>query len=158
MWFVEKPFRINLNWVYYTSMTTWKEIKEKFELHKNKVVLVVCFILVFIVGFGSGRFAGKGESVTTSVPSNYTTTANKAKASPPAPKEKGTDPEVLGQATSGPPVGAMTAECPIKGNISSTGRNLYHVKGGAFYERVKAERCFNTKAEAEADGFVASSR
>lgn len=136
-------------------MWTWKEIKTKFELHKNKFVLGVCFVLVFIVGFGSGRFAGKNNMPEPFVPSNYTTTANKAKA---VNKEADPAPEVKGQATTAPVVGVITAECPIKGNISSTGRNLYHVKGGAFYERVKAERCFNTKAEAEQAGFVASSR
>lgn len=139
-------------------MLTWKEIKTKFELHKDKFVLAVCFILVFIVGFGSGRFAGKAGTPQPSVPSNYTTTTNKAKAAPAVSKEADPVPQVEGVATTAPAVGEITAECPIKGNISSSGRNLYHVKGGAFYERVKAERCFNTKAEAEAEGFVASSR
>ncbi len=121
--------------------------------------MAVAFVLVFVIGFGSGRFAGKGDNVKYPVPSNYTTSANKTKVESPIPANIETieEKEVLGQSTT-TPIPAVTADCPVKGNISSSGRNLYHVKGGAFYERVKAERCFNTKSEAEAAGFVASSR
>ena len=40
--------------------------------------------------------------------------------------------------------------CPIKGNISATSK-IYHVPGGAFYDKVTPEQCFKTEAEAKAD-------
>ena len=40
----------------------------------------------------------------------------------------------------------------IKGNISSSGK-IYHLPGGAFYNRTVPEACFSTEAEAQAAGF-----
>jgi hypothetical protein len=48
-------------------------------------------------------------------------------------------------------------ECAVKGNISSKSK-IYHVKGGSFYDRTDAEMCFKTEKEAEAAGFIKSSR
>jgi micrococcal nuclease len=48
--------------------------------------------------------------------------------------------------------------CVIKGNISSGGKKIYHVPGGASYKVVKPEQCFNTEAEAAAAGYVKASR
>lgn len=48
--------------------------------------------------------------------------------------------------------------CIIKGNISGTGSKIYHIKGGAFYERTNPEQCFNTEEEAKVGGFRKSSR
>lgn len=53
--------------------------------------------------------------------------------------------------------------CAIKGNINSKKEKLYHVPGGAFYDRTiieldQGERYFCTTAEAEAAGWRASSR
>lgn len=47
--------------------------------------------------------------------------------------------------------------CPIKGNISGKNK-IYHVTGGAFFERTQAEMCFTSEAEAQAAGFIKSSR
>lgn len=138
-------------------MIHWDEIKEKWELHRNTVVLGVCFVLVFIVGFGSGRFAGKKQETKSSDMTNYTTNTNKTKVDETDTKEAGVAAAVLGEATT-TPAPSVNTNCVIKGNISSTGRKLYHVKGGAFYERVKPEQCFNTKTEAQAAGFTASAR
>jgi len=49
-------------------------------------------------------------------------------------------------------------QCLIKGNISSSGEHIYHVPGGAYYDRTKidpskGERWFCTEAEAEAAGW-----
>lgn len=49
-------------------------------------------------------------------------------------------------------------DAPVKGNISSTGERIYHVPGGAYYTRTKAERCFGSAAEAAADGFRPAQR
>lgn len=46
----------------------------------------------------------------------------------------------------------------IKGNINSKGEKIYHVPGGAYYERTKPEQTFSTVEEAEAAGFRPSSR
>lgn len=46
----------------------------------------------------------------------------------------------------------------IKGNINSKGEKIYHVPGGAYYDRTDAEEWFNTEAEAQAAGYRKSSR
>ena len=49
---------------------------------------------------------------------------------------------------------------PNEGNFTtySGGRCVYHVSGGGFYDRSKAERCYATEAEARADGCRRSKR
>lgn len=46
----------------------------------------------------------------------------------------------------------------IKGNINSKGEKIYHVPGGAYYDRTNAEEYFDTVEEAEAAGYRASKR
>ena len=46
----------------------------------------------------------------------------------------------------------------IKGNINSKGEKIYHVPGGAFYNRTNPEAWFNTEAEAQAAGYRRSKR
>ncbi|MBC2581920.1 thermonuclease family protein [Clostridium sp. DJ247] len=46
----------------------------------------------------------------------------------------------------------------IKGNINSKGEKIYHVPGGAYYDRTNAEEWFNTEAEAQAAGYRRSKR
>jgi endonuclease YncB( thermonuclease family) len=53
--------------------------------------------------------------------------------------------------------------CLIKGNISRSGKRIYHVPGGAFHERTrittsKGERWFCSEAEARAAGWRRSKR
>lgn len=129
----------------YEQLQTWLKEKE----NKQKIVLGVCFILVFLVGYGSGSYVKQTAKATYKPQANYTTqTANK--------------PEVLGANITPTPAGqgtaSSTATCIIKGNISSTGKKIYHVQGGEYYARVKPEQCFDTEAEAQAAGFVKSSR
>jgi hypothetical protein len=55
----------------------------------------------------------------------------------------------------------QSASCVIKGNISSRGERVYHVPGGAFYDRTridfsKGERMFCTEEEAQAAGWQRS--
>lgn len=52
---------------------------------------------------------------------------------------------------------------PIKGNISSKKEKIYHVPGGALYDKVKidledGERYFCSEQEAQAAGWRASAR
>jgi micrococcal nuclease len=46
----------------------------------------------------------------------------------------------------------------IKGNVNSKGEKIYHVPGGAFYDKTNAEEYFNTEAEAQAAGYRRSKR
>ncbi|MED0673795.1 sunset domain-containing protein [Aneurinibacillus aneurinilyticus] len=46
----------------------------------------------------------------------------------------------------------------VKGNINNKGEKIYHVPGGQFYNKTKAEYCFKTTAEAKKAGFRASKR
>lgn len=142
-----------LKMITYENLKTWLGEKE----NKQKVLIWVCFVVVFFVGFGAGSFKRLSMRDTSKTYSNYTTQAAKK----PLTAEAGTQvdaqaaqPIVAGVATSTAPSGA----CIVKGNISSTDSKIYHIKGGAFYDRVKAEQCFNTEAEAQAAGFRKSSR
>lgn len=51
--------------------------------------------------------------------------------------------------------GACPASHPIKANAQS---KIFHVPGGASYERTVAERCYLSAKGAEADGFRAAKR
>ena len=133
----------------------YQDFKKKVEDNRDKIVIGFCFILVFLVGFGSGRFTRSLKPNQQSY-ANYNTnlkqkpaqTANAEGDSPLA------TPTVAGAATTT----AISANCPVKGNISAKGKKIYHIPTGAFYKRVKPEQCFNTEAEALAAGFVKSSR
>ena len=136
----------------YSDMKNWLAEKE----NTQKVVIGCCFVLVFFVGFGAGRFERAVARDSVKTYSNYTTQQPKK----PLTAEAGTQaaaPEqgnVAGAATST----ATNGQCIVKGNISAKGDKVYHVKGGAFYDKTKPEQCFNTEAEALAAGFRKSSR
>lgn len=51
--------------------------------------------------------------------------------------------------------GACPAAFPVKANLRS---GIFHVPGGAVYERAKAERCYATPEDAVADEMRASKR
>jgi endonuclease YncB( thermonuclease family) len=58
---------------------------------------------------------------------------------------------------------AAAGACLIKGNISKSGERIYHVPGGAYYDRTKigtakGERWFCSEAEAQAEGWRRSRR
>lgn len=58
---------------------------------------------------------------------------------------------------------APDPSCAIKGNVNSSGEKIYHVRGGAFYNRTdikpeEGDRWFCTIAEAEAAGFRPAAR
>lgn len=53
---------------------------------------------------------------------------------------------------------SVTENCPVKGNISSSGEKIYHVETGAFYDRTIPEECFNTEEEAKKAGYRKSKR
>jgi hypothetical protein len=133
-------------------MPDYEQVKNWFEKNKDKIVLAVCFVLVFFVGVGTDRFERKLARQT--IQSNYTTNYNKTPVKPVAAEAgQGTVaalPVVAGTSTPG--------SCIIKGNISTGGKKIYHVPGGASYKIVKPEQCFNTEAEAVAAGYVKAGR
>jgi len=131
---------------------TYQDLKSILTENKDKIVLAGCFVLVFVVGFGTGRYVG-GDTAKQ-LQSNYTTKPAKKTTPIPTDTVQQSKQQVLGTATSSVP----SAACVVKGNISSSGKKIYHVAGGAFYKTVKPEQCFNTPEEAEAAGFVKSSR
>lgn len=51
-----------------------------------------------------------------------------------------------------------TDDCDIKGNINRDGEKIYHVPGGASYERTVPEEMFCSEREAEAAGFRKAAR
>jgi len=46
----------------------------------------------------------------------------------------------------------------IKGNISASGEKIYHVPGGAYYDKTDAEEYFDTEEQAQAAGYRKSAR
>jgi hypothetical protein len=131
----------------YEQIGNWLKEKE----NKDKLVLAVSFVLVFLVGFGAGGYVKEIRRDSYKPKINYTTQQAKKPAAP----------QVAGIATAQPTSSSTTASlanCVIKGNISAAGSKIYHVSGGAFYKTVKPEQCFNTEAEAQAAGFRKSGR
>jgi hypothetical protein len=51
--------------------------------------------------------------------------------------------------------GACPAHHPVKAKLAS---GIYHVPGGANYERTRADRCYRSPDTAEADGLRAAKR
>jgi hypothetical protein len=69
------------------------------------------------------------------------------------------EPVVAGPTSEAPWVEPVDGQCPashpIKGNAQS---KIFHVPGGASYDRTVAERCYASADAAEADGFRAAKR
>jgi hypothetical protein len=135
---------------FYEKAKDWLKQKE----NKDKLVLGLSFVLVFIVGFGAGSYVRETRRDNSKPQANYTTVSAKKPAAA-AAADQG---KVLGKTTVAATGTQASAACVVKGNISAAGKKIYHVQGGAFYARVKPEQCFNTEAEALAAGFVKSSR
>lgn len=159
-------------------MKTYQEIKNILKENREKIIFTVSAIMIFFVGFGVGESRNSKHSLVPSQ-SKYTTKSAKEQPKTEIIAENKTAEtktaeaatETKAETTVNPPKVAgesilvpATAEaqtpvtCPVKGNISSGGRKLYHIPGGSFYKRVKAEQCFKTEEEAKAAGFQKSSR
>ncbi len=128
-----------------------------------KFVYGIGLILMFFIGFGTGHFT-KPQSNKNNLPSNYTTKSQAA----PATAEGGTavgqveaatatatDAKAQTQAGLPAKANATAGDCTIKGNPSS---KIYHVPGGAFYDRLKSPVCFSSEAGAKTAGYRKSSR
>ena len=138
-------------------VTWYEKLKAWLKENKRPIVLGVCYVLVFIVGFGTGSFEKEFKNSATVNQKYYNTKTQSPAPSPPAAEVKGA---AVGE--TGKPATAAAAnsaaDCVVKGNINAQGRKLYHIKGGAFYNIVKPEQCFSTEKQAQDAGFVKSSR
>ncbi len=130
-------------------MDKYKEIKKRFAMFG-------VLVLMFFVGFGTGNYVK--HKTSTALPANYTTKpTNEPFLSAPTQPAKDPKPEVVPKAEDKPVIDP--ANCLIKGNIAADGRKIYHVPGGASYNRLKSPKaCFNTEAEAQAAGFEKAKR
>jgi|GEM_PF-659321 len=149
----------------------YDKLKSFVSSHKPKLAVAAVSMVMFVVGFGTGRAtkpaANDGEPNPVSA-SQYSAKPA-AKPAPPAdggaeaktdttkPKITPAETPAAGKpASSGKPYVAGEP-CLIKGNISGKNK-IYHVQGGAFYDRVTPEQCFDTESEARAAGFRKSGR
>jgi hypothetical protein len=138
---------------------------------KKRLVMLGGLALMFLAGFGTGDYVK--VKVAAQLPDNYTTkTATKPFLSLPADSKTASDKTGAGETqtfSSTPVVASSTPtalqpiidpnNCPVKGNISSDGRKLYHVQGQQSYKRLThMTSCFNSEAEAQAAGFTKAKR
>lgn len=128
-------------------MSSYEGIKKFIVNKRPQLIYGVCFVLVFIVGYGTGKASYEKVSDTkkTTEQTNYS-------------KNVVGEPETNGLPPADTTTQALPEKCEIKGNIGSGGKKIYHKPGGAFYEKTKAENCFSTPAEAEEAGFRPASR
>ena len=131
-------------------MKTYEEIKKSFLDNKQNIVLGLGYILVFMLGLGVGKYDVEWEKKVSRLQNNYNTKSTNLQKEAVEIQKK----DVVPKAETVP----VAQSCPVKGNISAQGKKLYHVVGGSFYDRVKPEECFGTEAQAQAAGFVKSSR
>jgi hypothetical protein len=130
-------------------MEYYNRLKKWVEAHKQQLVLVAAGIALFFVGYGTGTGITRKrfEQQYRGISPKYNTT--KATSSPTTQLPD----TLIKAATSTAP---EDANCPVKGNISSKDKKIYHISGGRYYAQTKAEQCFNTEAEAVAAGFKKS--
>ncbi len=131
-------------------MFSYLDLKQKFIENKQRIMFASGSIIIFLLGFGTGR--GYTEvSKTLPTPSNNSNYAIKTSPAPAQNKAPTSNKATDKQKSN------TNQNCPVKGNISGKNK-IYHVKGGAFYDKVDAEECFNTEDEAKAAGFRKSTR
>ncbi len=105
-----------------------------------------------------------GSTSTTAKPN--TTTGNSKPATPTQSKPQTTTNTAKPTTSTSKPVtstGTSSQKCNIKGNISSSGEKIYHVPGGASYNKTvidtsKGERWFCSEAEAVKAGWRRAKR
>lgn len=121
------------------------------EINFYKIKFWAVIILVQIICFATGVFAGKYYFTTTNQNLNTPNfNTNQGQTTTTKNPEVAVEPN-----TSTNP--SNNEACYIKGNISSKTK-IYHMPGGSFYERTDPEMCFNSEGEAQAAGFTKSSR
>ena len=131
-------------------MLSYENLKKWCLENKKEITVGVCFLLIFFVGFGTGRYDKEVQSAKRKSQNNYSkSVVSQQKEGIPLRQDFGGQ---VGEQS------AADANCVIKGNINSQGKMIYHISTGAFYAQTKPEKCFNTEEEAKKAGFVKSSR
>ena len=126
----------------------YKKLKDWLRAHKKEIYLTVGFFIIFGAGYGSG-LGEKVDRDSTPKQLDYTTNDQNDKAT-----TDNTKLQILNDKAS-PNNQNPNGLCKIKGTSSK----IYHLPGGAFYDRVtNPAACFNTEAEAQAGGYRKSSR
>lgn len=117
--------------------------------NEQKIALAVGYLLVAFLFFGLGRYTAQNRPPDLRIEEP---TVDLSKIYHTENLQLG---EVAGTAIDA----EEKIDCAgkIKGNISSSGK-IYHMPGGAFYNRTVPEVCFSTEAEAKAAGFRKSKR
>jgi hypothetical protein len=140
-------------------MPNYQDLKARLVEHRQKVLYAVCAVLVFLVGFGTGRAQlGKGTGstqlqYTAKAPQNQVS-SKETDAAQGTPQVAASE-DVVQSPAKTPDASAKTGDCLIKGTSSK----IYHMKGGQFYNRItKPVACFGTEEEARAAGYRKSSR
>lgn len=88
------------------------------------------------------------------MPPTATTAPAKPTAAPARQAQPTSPPAASGGGGRFPPNGAACPDnAPIKGNRSSSGQWIYHMKGQQAYDRTIPEDCFATEAAAQAAGY-----
>jgi micrococcal nuclease len=145
----------------------YDKLKSFISSRKPHLVTLGACAVMFVVGFGTGKTTSGPPNKDTQQYQDYTA---KSAVKPGAEEENAAAAKItnLSPAADEPPAttGAPTTvgndavpgqPCLIKGNISGSNK-IYHIKGGASYEKTSPEKCFNTEAEAVAAGFRKAKR
>jgi hypothetical protein len=126
------------------------KIKNSFIEYLDKIVLIICFFLVF----GIGYYIGINYSQLTSTNSSITV----LERSPINYTEKTNNSQVLGSFIQTPSQTQDNCANKIKGNINSKGEKIYHLPTGAYYKNTNPEACFETEEQAISAGFRKSGK
>ncbi len=147
---------------------SYEQIKTFVSDHRTQVHGLLVLVVVFFIGVGVGKISNTQNSKATKSYLEYNTNSPAKTIKADAPKEAVLDaatatptpaitPEATPSNTAATTPAKPSTNCIVKGNVSSKDK-IYHVKGGAFYDRVTPELCFATEAEAKLAGFRKSSR
>lgn len=113
---------------------------------------------------GTADASTNGHSATTAAPTSAaaSTTTSASTATDAAGGETAVEAPGVASVPAGPltpPEGAtwvpaVEGECPIEHPIKANDNSgIYHVPGGRFYDRTRAERCYARPEDADADGY-----
>ncbi|HYD90652.1 MAG TPA: hypothetical protein VEA37_04090 [Flavobacterium sp.] len=122
----------------------FKRSRKFWQLHEKELLLVVSFVSVFVLGFLAHKVSSL-NSLTADIKieqSQANSSIFKETQTVDSGQVSGASQTAVGECKPG----------QIKGNISSSSQ-IYHVPGGSSYNKLQAEACFDTEAEAQAAGF-----
>ena len=119
--------------------------KDLIKTHQQNIALSAGYVLVALMAFGLGRISAISyQKPEIRVEQAFT----------PQPNNTSNQPAVQSATVDN----LNGCEGKIKGNINSKGKKIYHLPGGAFYDRTNPEQCFDSEVEAKTAGFTKSSR